>query len=77
MSIAFVVAYRDKSGVKHEVPCDDLDHAMAFLQGHIERIRDVVSAEILEYEPKHRHPKTLAECHEVNLVAVFAVADVA
>jgi hypothetical protein len=75
MSSTFVAVYRDKTGTKHEVPCDNLDHAMAFLRAHIDRIRDAVSAEVLEYEPKHRHPKTLAECHEVKLVAFFTVMD--
>ncbi len=74
MSNTFVAVYRDKAGAKHEVPHDNLDDAMAFLRAHLERIRDAVSGEVHEYEPRHLHPQTLAECHEVKLVASFAVA---
>ncbi len=75
MSNIFVAIYRDKDGAKHEVPCANLDHAMAFLRAHIEQMHDAVSAEVHEYEPKHQHPKTLAECHELRLVGRFTVKD--
>jgi hypothetical protein len=77
MSNTFVAVYRDKDGVKHDVPFDSLDDAMAFLRAHLEHIRDAVAGEVQEYEPRHRRPRTLAECHEIRLVARFTLADVA
>jgi hypothetical protein len=74
MTSTFIAVYRDKLGAKHEIACESLDHAMALLRAHLERIKDAVTAEVLEFEPKHLHPKTLAECHEVRLVTVFDVA---
>jgi hypothetical protein len=77
MSNTFVAVYRDKDGIKHDVKFKSLDDAMAFLRAHLERIRDAVAGEVHEYEPRHRRPRTLAECHEIMLVARFPLGDVA
>ena len=77
MRNTFVAVYRDKAGISHDVQFESLDDAMAFLRAHIERIRDAVAGEVHEYEPKHRRPRTLAECHEIRRVASFTLADVA
>jgi hypothetical protein len=75
MSNTFMAIYRDKDGARHEVPCNNLDEAMAFLRARIERVHDAVSGSVHEFEPAHLHPKTLAECHQIKLVACFTLKD--